>query len=121
MAKRDFPGEAIGTVLSRLRRVGLLDDARFSEAFVRERVRNRPMGRNGLFRELLRRGVAEDIALDAIRSVLECEKVDEEDLARKLMLKRHRGGIKNIAALLRRRGFSGDIIRKILENGNYYR
>jgi regulatory protein len=121
LMKRDFPGAAIEAVLSKLRRDRLLDDSMFSKAFVRGRVRNKPMGRMGLVRELLKRGVSEDIVQDAIGKVLDEEEVDEEEIARKLAEKKHRGGVKNIGDMLRRRGFAGDIIRKILEDGNSYR
>jgi len=121
LTNRNFPGTVIEVVLSKLRRGGLLDDSRFSEAFVRDRVRNKPTGRLGLVRELLKRGVSEDIVQDAIGKVLDEEEVDEEEIARKLVEKKQRGGVKNIGDMLRRRGFAGDIIRKILEDGNSYR
>jgi regulatory protein len=116
--KRGFPGEIIGSVLSKLTRTGLLDDARFSSAFVREKVNYKQMGRKGLFSELRKRGVGEDIAGGAIAAVMEEEGVDERDLALKLLERRGKSQRKKNEGLLRRRGFDDNIIREILTDRN---
>jgi len=116
--RRGFPVEVIGSVLSKLTRNGLLDDTRFSAAFVREKVQYKQMGRKGLFSELRKRGVDEDIAGCAIADVMKEEGVDERDLALRLIERKGESPRKKIEGLLRRRGFDENIIREILTDRN---
>ena len=115
---RDFPDRDIDVAMRRLVRLGLLDDTRFSESFVRERVRYRPMGREGLMRELVtRRGVSEEIARKAIAAVMDEEGIEERDLAMSVLRKRGVEDRRKIVDLLRRRGFGQGVISSILEEG----
>lgn len=113
LGQRGFLRDEIDAVIGRLRAARLLDDARFAEAFVRERVLHRPMGSRGLLRELARRGVAEETAGAVIRGVMEEEDVDECELARRALARS--GGVRDLRALLRRRGFGGEVIRTVME------
>lgn len=113
LGQRGFLRDEIDAVIARLRAARLLDDARFAEAFVRERVLHRPMGSRGLLRELARRGVAEETAGAVIRGVMEEEDVDECELARRALARS--GGVRDLRALLRRRGFGGEVIRTVME------
>lgn len=116
---RDFSGTSIDRALTRLVRLGLLDDSRFSEAFVREKIRHKPLGRNGLLMELvLKRGVPEDVANRAIVSVMDEEKVEEVELARSIVRKRDIESRTDIARTLRRRGFDEGIISAVIEERN---
>jgi regulatory protein len=112
LGQRGFVPEEVDAVVARLRRAGFLDDVRFAEAFVRERVLRRPMGRRGLLRELGRRGVSEEAAGAAIRAVWEEEGVDEAELVRRVL--RRGSVVRDVRALLRRRGFDGDVVRMVL-------
>jgi regulatory protein len=117
LTRRDFSQEAIRTTLEKLSGSGLLDDSRFSEAYVREKVRSKPMGRKRLFLELTKRGISEDVAWSAIGNVMNEEEVDEEDLARAIRMKRLSEEPGKLAGVLRRRGFGEHVIRKVLEEG----
>ena len=78
----EYQEDDIDGVLERLRRAGLVDDARFAEAWVENRNELRPRGRRALVYELRKKGIAEDIidqTLDAL---------DEEHLAYQAALKR---------------------------------
>ncbi len=118
LLRRRFPGEVVESVLSRLRSVDLVDDLRFAEMFVREKVRNKPMGRKGIALELRKRGVDGETATEAILKVMEDEGVDEEMLARDLFEKGRGSGRKRMYALMMRRGFREDVIRNIVEEGD---
>lgn len=113
LERRGFTPEEIHGVVARLRGARLLDDARFAEAFVRERVLHRPMGPRGLLRELSRRGIAEEEAREVVRAVMEAEGVDECELARRALARA--GGARDLRALLRRRGFGGEVVRMVME------
>lgn len=118
LMKRGFPAAAIRAALSRLIRAELLDDLRFSQAFVRERMKRRPMGRQGLLHELLKRGVDEDAAKEAIAFVMEEEGTDEVELARRALRGGRNRTVKSIQNLLRRRGFDSEVIRIIMSSGD---
>ena len=116
---RDFSGAAVERVVTRLVRLELLDDSRFAEAFVREKVRYKPLGRKRLLMELvMKRGVQEDVANRAIGSVMEEENVEEDELARTIIRKRHIESRTDIARILRRRGFDEGTIFTGLEERN---
>jgi regulatory protein len=115
LKQRGFSEEIIRSVVRRLARARLLDDARFAEMFVREKVLQRPMGRQGLLRELARRGVDGDVAGRALCKVLEEAGVDEADLARKVLDRVRGGGVRDVRGLLRRRGFDADVIRVVFD------
>ncbi len=116
--RKGFPCEVIRSVLVKLLRTGMLDDARFSSAFVSEKVRNKPMGSKGLLMELRKRGVEEDVARDAIATVMEEEGVDERELARRVLARRGEVRKMKSEGLLRRRGFDENTIREILGDRN---
>lgn len=119
LKSRDFPGAIIDRVLTRLERLELIDDARFSEAYVREKVRYKPLGRKRLLMELvMKRGVPEDIANRAIVSVMAEEKVEEDELARSIIRKRDVENRNDIARILRQRGFDEGIISVVMEERN---
>ena len=115
---RRFPGEGVASGLSRLKSGNLVEDLRCAEIFVREKVRNKPMGRKGIALELRKRGVNEETATEAISEVMEDEGVDEEMLARDLFERVHGSGRTKMCALMRRRGFREDVIRNIVEEGD---
>lgn len=57
LARKGVRPEVAASVLDRLTRVGLVDDAAFARAFVASRQRTRPRGRMGLVAELRKRGI----------------------------------------------------------------
>lgn len=60
---------------------GLLDDAEFSRALARDRVRFSPRSPNLLRRELIGRGIDPSVAEDAVERVVNEEETSEGDLA----------------------------------------
>ncbi len=79
--RKEFPGRVIHRVLDHLEEIGLVDDRAFAEAYVRDRVKLKPRGRQALRAELAKKGVR-DQADPAIATVFESEEVDDRSLAR---------------------------------------
>ncbi len=114
---------AIDEALDRLARVGLVDDTEYARAFLAGRWGRRPSGWTRLRQELRARGV-DDEAIEAARAqVAEREGgVDELAAASKLVAQaaRRYAGLEprvrkqRLYALLARRGFDGDVIRRAL-------
>lgn len=111
---------AAAAVLDRLTEVGLVDDLAFARMFVASRQRTRPRGRRALFAELLRKGVAAEVAEGVLDETLEEE--DPVEAARRAVASRRRGaagkgdaGAKRKAEqFLIRRGFSYEVVRRAL-------
>jgi len=81
LKRKDVPGPVIRDCLDRLEKEGLVDDAAFARAFVRDRIRLKTRGRARLRSELRRKGVSRDIVDAAIDDVFEEEDVSDEALA----------------------------------------
>ena len=74
LRRKEIPARIVARVLDRLEAGGLLDDAAFARAFIRDRLRFRPRGRRALATELRRKGVSAsviDAALDEAFAELE--------------------------------------------------
>jgi regulatory protein len=122
LRRKGFPDEVTEACVAGLVERGLVDDADFAEAFVRDRVRFRPRGRRRLLQELRSRGVDPETAEEALGSVMEGEEVSELDLARDAVRKwSPRPGEdpqrarRRLYGFLARRGFGADTVRQILE------
>ncbi|HXV92141.1 MAG TPA: regulatory protein RecX, partial [Pseudonocardia sp.] len=69
LRRKGVPGEAAAEVLERFDEVGLIDDAAFADQWVRSRQRNRGLGRRAIAVELRRKGVADEVAKEALAGV----------------------------------------------------
>ncbi len=114
LVRRNFPTKSIEVVLSRLVDTGILDDERFSEAFIREKTRHGLLGRNGLLLELKKRGVDGEVAAGAIESVWREEGIKEAELARDMLNRRAVCERRRAYGLLRRKGFSETTISEVM-------
>jgi regulatory protein len=120
LERRAEKKELIPPVISRLRELNYLDDARYALEYARRHAQGRRQGRYRIERELRARGVP-DVHIDAALAAVFAE-TDESALVRarlKRRLSHLRGALdqKKIASLYRmllRAGFSSDVIRKEL-------
>ncbi len=119
LALRGCASDAIRDILKRLKELGYLDDARFSEMWVSSRSEIRLHGPLRLLSDLRGKGVEEETAKDAVQRLL--PKSREIELARRAARKKHRtmreSGIRAAAAMhrhLRSRGFSPEVIRTVV-------
>ncbi|MBZ5703031.1 MAG: recombination regulator RecX [Acidobacteriia bacterium] len=107
-------------IIERLKRAGLLDDARYAKQFVRQRSEIRRQGKFRIARDLRTRGVPDRhiaAALEEIAQVSDEAAVVRQRIARKLKLLRGEIDQPKIASLYRsllRAGFPTDIIRREL-------
>ncbi len=116
LREKDFEEPAIERACARLEELDLLDDARFAEWWVSNRLQHRPRGARALRSELMQRGLPDPI----IRQVT--ADIDETGLARQLALsraERHRGQDRRLferrlGSWLQRRGFGWEAVREAL-------
>ncbi len=129
---RGFVLDAVERALGRLRRVSLLDDRAFMQAFVRTELLRRPQGRRHLFAKLKRRGVPPAL-LEELDDLLAKDpdlserSLDTEEGRARAALgqvgRRHaRGGepaerARRLAGALLRRGFEWDTVRELVTRG----
>lgn len=122
LIRKDVPVAEADAVVERLVAVGLLDDAAYAVAFTRSRLLGSGASSRRIRQELLRRGVAAELADSAIERVVADEEVDLgrviERVARKkltsmgdlepLVLRRR------LFAFLVRRGYDLDDVKRVV-------
>jgi len=81
-------GEIVELVIERLREYGYLDDTKFAQSFASNRIRERPIGRRRLQRDLWLKKVDKNTADDALDQVFDA--TPEEDLIDRAIEKRIR-------------------------------
>ena len=104
LRKRGFPDRIITPVLNLLEERGAIDDLRFTENWLRLRMKKHPEGRDALFSGLFRAGVSRQIAERVIRGEID-DKTEDEALfgaMEKLNRRRDMSPDKLKRALLRR-------------------
>ncbi len=69
LAKKQVPAEVASRLLDRFEEVGLVDDAAFARDWVQSRQAGRGLARRALAVELRRKGVADDVAGEALTEV----------------------------------------------------
>jgi regulatory protein len=121
LKKKGFEQAVVQETLRYLKEVNYLDDRRFAEHWARTRAENKQFGKYRLRQELLGKGIAQDLIDETLGTLFET--VKEIDLARTVVEKKlpamqdlpadkrkHR-----LIGLLQRKGFSLDIIYKVLD------
>ncbi|MCE5200125.1 MAG: regulatory protein RecX [Armatimonadota bacterium] len=113
----DFPEDVVEEVIDQLIRNELLDDEKFSQAWVKSRNASKPMGKTRLAWELRSKGV------DAVKVEEALESIDEVtefklalSVAEKKIGKADRSdpGVKNrLGSFLQRRGFGWEVIGRV--------
>lgn len=87
LRQKGVADEIAEKVLERFDEVGLIDDQAFADAWVRSRHRARGLGRRAIAQELRRKGVAKEVADEALTEV---DDAAEEQRARELVDRRLR-------------------------------
>lgn len=116
----------VDEVIARLREYGYLDDAKFAQTYASLRLRERPIGRRRLERDLSLKKVDKQTASTALDEVF--EETPEEDLIERAIAKRirlrgkpkSREDAKKLFDHLLRRGFGFELVservRRLLKN-----
>lgn len=116
--KKDFNNGSIAFVVSWLKESDYLNDERFAESYVLEKIRLNNLGAYRLKIELKQKGIADEI----ISEVLSEQKLDLDDLT--ALVKRKYSAIltddrntqyRKIGGYLQRKGYSYDVVKKIIE------
>jgi regulatory protein len=124
LQRLEMPAQAINEALARLTRLGYLDDAAFARQLARGRMLASGQSRFRIRSELARKGVARDVADEAIEETLAAEDVDERAIIERVAAKKLRSLAKldpitrrrRLYAFLARRGFSVDDIRRVVDD-----
>jgi len=122
LIKKGYTEDEVNGVIDKLEGLNYLNDREFAQTWVKSRIVSKPLGRSLMFRELKRKGIAVDIIEDVLNESL--KGYDEYEVAKELALKRL-GKIKvrdskmwqRLSGYLARRGFSYEVIQKVLKNG----
>jgi regulatory protein len=122
LLKKGEPEPYVDAALERLSSLGLLNDADYARQFARAKMTGPGLSKRRLQSELFRRGVARDVADEAIGEVLSDEAVDEEAIIERVAAKKLRTLSKldadtrrrRLYAFLARRGYELDDIRRVL-------
>ncbi len=117
LIQKGHSAEAVDAVVDQLVGQGLLDDRRFAQAFCRDQLARRPVGRRWLRSGLRDQGVAEEAIEEALAEVLPPEQ--EEEACRRALASRRYSleDEKNRARAMRflaSRGFGASLSRKVV-------
>lgn len=121
LERKKFSHYTIQAVLAELETQKFLDDGAFAMSFARNRLHQRQFGRDRVALELKAKGIAKELIEETL-GPLHVE-IDEQTLAREALKKKQRtmkrpwtaSDYRKLADFLRRRGFSYEVIRKVLK------
>lgn len=110
-------------LFNRLKRLDFLNDRKFATWWVDQRMQFKFKSKRELIRELRLKGISKDI----IEGVLSEEQIDEVALANRLLEKKKYmweklddfSAHKKMAEYLLRKGFSWDVIRKVIKGNSF--
>lgn len=119
LQQKGFSQEIIQSVLEQAERARILDDAKFAQLWVEDRLARRPRSCRLLERELRAKGVAPE----HIKRAIARAGLDEVSLARQLITERlpklrsldEQTRLRRLVGFLRRRGFFERVIRQALK------
>jgi len=120
LTRRCEDEKLVTTVVERLKRENLLDDARYAKQFTRLRTESRKQGRFRIARDLRARGIPDrhiDTAIKEVAATTDTSSLIRQRIERKLRLFRGEIDEKKMASLYRSligAGFPSDLIRKEL-------
>ena len=123
LVQKGEPAPYVDRAIERLTAVGLLDDAQFARQLARSKALGQGASKRRVQQEMFKRGVARDVADEAITEVFEEEEVDETGNAEAAARKKLRtlAGVdgetrrRRLYGFLARRGYGPDAIRVTLE------
>jgi regulatory protein len=124
LRRRGVPAEVTRQVLDRFREIGLIDDAAFAEQWVHSRHTGKGLGRRALVVELRRKGVADEVAGEALGEI---DTGAEERRARQLVDRKLRGmslgsrderatAARRLAGMLARKGYGAGVAYRVVRD-----
>jgi regulatory protein len=125
LAGKEFPDNVIDPVIAEFSRKGYIDDRKFAYDYGRYLVESKGLSRFALRVELRKKGVSDEDIYTAIDALFAEEGYEEYDIALGAARKKAASierladrdkAKRRLADYLRRRGFSFDIIRKVMRD-----
>ena len=121
LAAKGVPDDLAARLLDRFEEVGLVDDEAFARAWVSSRGPGKGLARRALAQELRRKGVADDVAREALDEI---DPGAEEETARALVRKRMRSmqgvdgdkATRRLVGLLARKGYSPGLAFSVVKD-----
>lgn len=113
---KNIDEEVVETVIARLREYGYLNDERFAFSYASYKVKQKPIGRRRLERDLKLKKVENSVAHEALEMVYAEtpeEQLIEEAIAKRLRIRgkpKNRGEAKSLFDHLLRRGFAFELV-----------
>ncbi|MDR2376847.1 MAG: recombination regulator RecX [Treponema sp.] len=117
LEKAGYPRSCVNAVLARLRELNIVDDSRYARIWLQARLGHRVESPRHLLAALRRRGISRQNAELALQTVLNpaAEKALLDSYLKKNRLP-ETGGTPDIARILKREGFSPDLIHSYRAN-----
>ncbi len=117
LAAKNVPEPVVEAALSKLARLGYVDDRAFAAYWVENRERFRPRGLRALRYELRQKGVAAEIVEEVLQNVDPHASAlrAAQAYARRLRRLTRREARAKLAAFLQRRGFAYDVVREAVQ------
>ncbi|RZT84837.1 regulatory protein [Pseudonocardia sediminis] len=123
LRRKEIPDEVAQKVLERFDEVGLVDDEAFAGQWVRSRHKQRGLGKRAIAAELHRKGVAKEIADEALTEI---DAESEEARARELVDRKLRTvpigtkeqrvtAARRLVGMLARKGYGGNIAYRVVK------
>lgn len=121
LLRKGISEQTAEVVLAKFDRAGLIDDAAFAEVWVRSRHTHQGLGRRALAVELRRKGVADEVAAEAVAAV---DDEAEEQRARDLVRKKLRAmsnlddttKIRRLVSALARKGYAEGMAYRVVRD-----
>jgi regulatory protein len=121
---KNIDEEVVETVISRLRAYGYLNDERFAFSYASYKVKQKPVGRRRLERDLKLKKVENSVANEALEMVYaetSEEQLIDQAIAKRLRLRgkpKNRAEAKSLFDHLLRRGFAFDLVSERVRSLN---
>lgn len=118
MKRKDYDEDNIDNAIEFCKEYGYINDFKFAESFVKDKINLNKYGPERIKYDLMLKGVSRDI----INEVLVIDRDDQLEMARKLADKKkssykgddQRSVYRKMSAFLQRKGFSYDIISRVV-------
>jgi regulatory protein len=119
LGKKKFDHDLIREIVSAIARAGYIDDADYAARYIENKLRKKPVGKQLLTRELLKKGISRQIINHALKET-ESLHTDPDalyDIARKkyAVVKDKKNSIAKLSYSLHSRGFDTEMVSTVIE------
>ena len=122
LLQKGFPKDDIEAVLHTVKELGYLDDSKFAQEWLRQTLKNKPMGKRRMVGELIQKGVEPAYARDFIENEVDgsAEMQALETLLDRLVLRKglntYSEAKNSLTPYLQRKGFAQEDIQRALRD-----